>query len=509
MSLSIGRLVLDDPESFPEAVGESVSRVGATPVPGGRTGLTTSADLESFVPGVNGGSAASRRQMRAILNNLPYRLTAPYIAWTEDPELDGWYVPGKATFDVAGSGALVSNWWKFSGLELALVGRPRTHRRGVAATLRDRRLATTPRDYLRRVYSTAFNGMTATALTWLPSAISDPTLTAVAALQMTSIARTGQGGSFLQALVGAADLSVITFEQSVAVRNVGDVVVRDRRGVLTAPTAGAASEWEEVYGPDWPLLAGDVPVLENSLVRVRWDSTNTPGFALDRWIAGAWAEQAKVIIRREGDSSGFDDTLVRADVLEWTPDRAVVRAILRRAADTYSREEVYLTLQRGWTGPRVEVYAPAKSTGATAGATIMIFRAAAPSGTDTAEKFDATLQTATGSANFTDGAAVGAATFTGENWIGMRRTGVAAIGLAVLQVLTAAVRSSTSAYGTLRNGLSVGITSGGYAGAHVGMNDRSDATAREATVGTTFDGHRDLGREVLYDSRSPQVIVPR
>ncbi|MGE4428991.1 MAG: hypothetical protein AB7G37_21260, partial [Solirubrobacteraceae bacterium] len=453
---NLGRIRLDDPESFSEAVGEDVARVGAAVVAGPRSGSSVSVGLTTF-PASDASTVADRervrRQMRSLLNNLPARGQGLYVAWTEDPEVDGWYVPGAASIDLADTGALASGFWRFGGLTLELVGRPRTHRRGVLVYRRDRRQATVARDTLRRVYSTNFAAMTPTALTWLPSAATDPTLTTTASVAVSSARPTADGGS-VQAIVGAPDGAVATFEQSAAHRTLADVVLLDRRGVTAAPTSGPNAAWEELYGPDWPLYPDDVPVLENGIARVRWLNTNTPGFALDRWTGTAWLEVGKVLVERIGDTTGFVDTLVRADVYEWAPDRAVVRVVLRRAADAYSREEVFLTLQRGWTGPRVEVYPGPRSSGAAAGAGVYVFRAAAPSGTETANKYDASLVTVS-AVTFTPGA-VGAATFSGENWLVMRRSGVPAVALAVLQSGAGGrVEASASAYGATRNGLSV------------------------------------------------------
>lgn len=511
MSWQISRLALDDPEAFAEQVGESVTRVGAMPVPGQRSGLAMSADLAGFpaVGGVAADRQRVRRQLRSLLNNLPARLQGYPVAWSEDPEMDGWYVPGKATFDIAGPGALAASFWRFTGVELALVGRARTHRRGVLAYLRDRRNGTNPRDVLARVYSTDFSGVSPTALTWLPSNVSDIVLSTGGTVKLTS-ALSGYGGASLQAIVGLVDLGVATFEQAAADRNAGDVVVLDRRGTITAPGSGPDAAWEEVYGPDYPFSAGDVPVIENSLCRVRYSSLNTPGFALDRWSGSAWVEAGKVLIERIGVTTGFLDTLVSATVIEWAPDRAVLKVVMRLAADSSSRDEVYLTLQRGWTGPRVEVYPAKLSAGGTAGSGVWIFRVSAPAGTDTAEKYDAALQTQSGVPSFTAGTAVGAATFTGEPWISMRRSGETAINMTVQQSSAGGrVENSTSAYGAARNGISVRLAAGGYISAHVGMNSRSDTTAIDASPGTTYDGARDLAKAALYDSRSPQVITAR
>ncbi len=513
MGVAFGRIPAVEVDAFPETVGEAVARVAGVPVPGGRTGLSASPSLSSWAD-----TAAERerlrRQMRSLLNNLPARLQGVYLAWSDDPEHDGWYVPGAASFDLDGS-SLDAAVWKFGAPELALVGRPRTHRRAVRVYARDRRVATEPRDYLRRIYSTNFSGMTPAPVLWLPSHVTDPLVTATGSLSL-SAARTGYDSAQIVGVIDPDHLADVSFEQGASHRNRADVVIRDRRGTLTAPTAGPAAGWEEVYGADWPcapgfewLEAADTPVIENGLCRVRFDAANTDGFVLDRWTGSAWAEQGKILIQRVGASTAYCDTLVSASVMEWAPDRAVIRAVMKLASDAYSREDVYITLQTGWSGPRVEVYPAPVAAGTPAGAGVHIFRVGAPSGTETANKFDASLQTVTGVPSFTPGS-VGAATFSGENWIVMRRTGVNSLQLAALQsAATGRVENNSSAYGSARNGIAVRTAAGvGYVSAHVGMNAESGTTAYDSVSGL-LDGARDLGKQVLVDTRSPQAIVPR
>lgn len=496
MSWTIGRLAIEDPESFPESVGESTSRVGATPVPGGRQGLSTSAGLVSFTP-VTTDTVADRqqvrRQLRALLNNLPMRLTGVYVAWSEDDEQNGWYVPGKATFDVAGEAALVSAFWRFTGLELALVGRPRTHLRGVQAYLRDRRLSTTPRDTLKRVYSADFASLTALGLTWLPSAVTDPVMNGDPAVALTG-QRAGQGGSLVRATTDAVDLAVISFEQVEADRNLGDVVVYDRRGTITTPSSGPDAAWEEVYGPDWPLSQPntDVPTLDNSFCRVSYVSANSPGFRLDRWTGAAWVEQGKILIETmSGATPTPVDTLVSASVVEWSPERAVIRAIMRLSSVVGDREEVYITLQRGWTGPRFEMYPPGAND-----AGVTFYLAGAPSTNDSAVRVGSTagqiVATAgTGSVNFTDATAVGGTgSFDNENWASLvRQGGAAQVNMAVVQGQALAhVRSTTSAFGSLRNGLRVRRILDGYISAHLGFATQATDQTMEAEAMTLAAG---------------------
>lgn len=505
MTLTLGRLGFDGPDSLSETVGEAVGRVGGVPVPAGRSGLSSSIALTSWAD-TSAEREAIRRQLRSFLNNLPMRLRGVYLAWDDDPEHNGWFVPGQTTFDLEGV-SLDAAVWKFGSIDLSLAGRPRTHRPAVLTYLRDRRLATTARDVLSRVYSTNFSGMTPLALTWLPSTITDPILQGFTSLGVSS-ARAGYGSSQILAVVAGTDLSVVSFEQAEAVRNLGDVVIYDRRGTTTNPSTGPDDDWEEVYGPDYPLVAGDVPVLDNSLCRVTYDAANTDGFRIERWTGSAWTEKGKVLIERVGTSTALCDTLVSAHVVEWAPDRAVVRAVMKVAADSFSREEVYITLQRGWNGPRFEVYPAPKTGGVAAGAGVYIYRTSAPSGTETANKYDASLQTVTGATDFTPGA-VGAATFSGENWVVMRRSGETALILAGLQSgATGRVAHDSSAYGSDRNGILIRHASAAYVSAQVGMNDASTTDAIDSVNGL-YDGARDLGEEVLYDSRSPQTLVTR
>lgn len=518
MSFTIGRLSLDDPEAFPEAVGEGVSRVGATPVPGGRQGLSVQAALTSF-PAATGDTATDRarvrRQLRSLINNLPYRLQGVYVAWSEDDEQNGWYVTGSAQFDVGGQGALASSFWRFTGVELALVGRRRTHRRGVGVYHRNRLDDTVARDYLKRVYSSDFSDLTPVALTFLPSGVSDTWLTGGTVPQLTT-ARSGIGPSTLQAIVGASDLAVASFEQSESVRNVGDVVAYDRRGTLSLTTGGTTTGWEEMYGPDWPLTASDVPVLENSLCRVSYDSSNTDGFLLERYLGATWTVDGKVLLERRNGAGTFCDTLVSASLVEWSPDRAVARAVMTAGTDPYSREDIYITLQRGWTGPRFEVYPSMRSGGTTAGAGIYYFGTTTPAGTNYARKDDdAGTVTVSGTPSFTAGTVGNGSSglFNDRNWLAYSQSGGAQVTMAVLQASALArVENGSSAFGSARNGISVRLDSGGYMSAHFGMVSHTAGTLQQQRIsgGTAdYNGAQDLGDSVLYDSRAPQTIVSR
>lgn len=128
--------------------------------------------------------------------------------------------------------------------------------------------------------------------------------------------------------------------------------------------------WEAVYGGTQELTQDDVPVLENGLCRVRY-LTAMHAFAVDTWsLTGGYTELGRVTAYREYPFASFaqyvgntafgdrvNATRLKASVVEWTPDRAVIRVVMGFSANAEpNRAEVYITLQRGWTGPRFEMY---------------------------------------------------------------------------------------------------------------------------------------------------------
>lgn len=285
----------------------------------------------------------------------------------------------------------------------------------------------------------------------------------------------------------------------------------DQPGWIWTGTAGnSASEqlldpqasygWEEVYGPDYPWLqpSVDVPVIQNSHCRVRYDPSNTPGFRIDAWTGTAWAEQGKVYVRRRDASTGGAgpnplNTLISSAISQdsnagYTQDRAVLEIVMTASADPLSRERIYITLNRGWTGPRFEVYCSPGTDGTTTsvGADIN-YTTATAAANDSAIVVDTSGQTVatagTGSALFPGGVPIGAGTFTGENWIYLLRQGQAyAVELAVLQATAAKTAfSSTVAYGgSAQNSVQVSIVAGGYLSVQLGLHTTAADQVNEA-----------------------------
>lgn len=129
--------------------------------------------------------------------------------------------------------------------------------------------------------------------------------------------------------------------------------------------------WEEVYGPDQPLTANDCVVVGNGLCRIRYVAATT-SLAVDTYVAGTgYVEQGRVTIWDSVAQDAYTQQTqpVAANsgaygtVIEYTPERAVIRlSTYRSPTDATFRIDTYVTLQRGWTGPRIEAYATSSAT---------------------------------------------------------------------------------------------------------------------------------------------------
>lgn len=147
----------------------------------------------------------------------------------------------------------------------------------------------------------------------------------------------------------------------------------------------SAYGWQEVYGPDYPwswtngTTPADTPTLENGLIRVRYDTgtggagsgAGQPGFRVDAWTGTTYSEQGKMNVERIGDSTGLCNTWISSSLVEWTPDRAVFLCVLANSADAYSRERVYVTVQRGELSVQFECYPALKAAGTNADAALV------------------------------------------------------------------------------------------------------------------------------------------
>ncbi|MBV8930089.1 MAG: hypothetical protein JO152_13285 [Mycobacteriaceae bacterium] len=233
------------------------------------------------------------------------------------------------------------------------------------------------RDYRGWIQSPDFSSLYALALTVLPNGASSAIRTTSGGVVAGPPLPTGRDGGVCQVIQGLTDLTVVSYERPESALNLSDVIAYDRMGQITAPAAGPDTQWAEFYGTDWPynwLTAGqpvDVPVLDNGLVRVRYDSANTPGFRVDVWNGSAYVEQGKMCVLRIGDSVGFCNLWMSASLAEWTAERAVLRCVLANSADGYSRETVYVTVQRGELSVTFECYPALKAANTQADAALV------------------------------------------------------------------------------------------------------------------------------------------
>lgn len=390
-----------------ETVGDQLETVGAGVVPGERRPRT----LPLTFP-VHADKAATnrwdtgmrmRRQIRALMENPAARLQGLYLNWSADTEQNCWLLVGGGDLKYAQGGVT------FADFELALtdcyrVANVRTHRPARRIIRLDRRVATVARDYLGTLFSTDFSAVTATARHYLGVAPTDVRVGSTGAPPTVATISTKDGNlSYIDAL---ADGEIVDFEQAEGDMLKAIVKVYDDHG---AP--GTEASWEPVYGPDQPLTG--VPVMDNGACRVSM-SMSTGQLDVANWTGSAWVVNATAA--HPSGATGF-----AARVIEWTTERAVVRITSLLAAGV--RGELYVSLQRGWTGPRLEIY----GRNAAGNATVSLNVYSKSTGDSTRTRSDA------GPSAIVSGTSIG--TFAGiEPWVALIGPGTdLGVSLAVMQ----------------------------------------------------------------------------
>jgi hypothetical protein len=487
--LQIGRLAIGPALQWYEQLSDPVQTNGGAVVPNTRTAPQYQLVIGTIAPDGQTDTPTARlvlrRQLRSMLNNAPLKLQAfLYVIYSDDLEQDGWYVPDQASLqDFSGSSGLATGFWQLSS-NWYLVGHQRTHREARQIWMKNLTTGLYPRDTLGWVYSTEFSGLTPLAWSCLPNGATAAIVNVSAgAVELTAL-EAGSDGGVSQFATGLSDLQVVSYERPEAALNLGDVIVYDRNGDTTAPATGVQADWNEVYGPDWPWSnqSTDVPQIQNGLCRVRYDPGNTPGFRVDAWSGGQWIEQGKVFFERDDKSEGGAGlnpltTLVSSGLMEWTPDRAVIQAVMTASADPLSHERVLITLQRGWTGPRFELYDAPGTDGTTTNVTGETRYAVALADTNDSIAILTSINASgviSSSALPTPGTLPSATLgFAGESWAHVLRQGASlAAVLALVQAeMSISGISSSSAYGTSRNTVTanaLSTTSGGYMSAQLG-----------------------------------------
>lgn len=370
-SFQVGRLVLGPPSTpLSESVGDPIASLGGGVVPAPRTAPTFGVALVTYV-GSNSSVATGqliRRQLRSLLNNTPLKLQGyVYVIYSDDTEQNGWYVPDQNTLSAIDRGSWKgSGFWQTGTGSWMIVGRQRTHREAREVWMKDLRTGLYQRDYLGWVLTTDFSWLPSLLVSVLPNGATSAIQSVTGQVVQTVALPTGRDGGACGLLTGLTDTTTVSYERAESALNLSDVIVYDRVGQITSPSTGPDTNWVEFYGTDWPGnwntsgQPNDAPVLDNGLVRVRYDhSVGAPGLRVDVWNGSAYVEQGKMVQSRDGH--GAVNTWIAAGLAEYTPDRAVLRLVTSLSSDASSREVLYVTVQRGELSVTFEYY-PALTT---------------------------------------------------------------------------------------------------------------------------------------------------
>lgn len=159
-----------------------------------------------------------------------------------------------------------------------------------------------------------------------------------------------------------------------------------QRRIERAAWEGAERSGEEMYGPGHERLMfgdvpGDAPVLENGLVRIRpyAGAATDPvparaTFAIDvpNGTYPYWDEIGRVVVCDQAANGGAwsapYQVLFGSQLVSWSPERATMRVLLMRSLfDPSVFAEVFVTLERGQSQARFEVYHSSGPPGVAAG----------------------------------------------------------------------------------------------------------------------------------------------
>lgn len=346
-----------------EPLGDGLSAVGAQLVAGERAARKFEMRLpvrgDYSEPDMREVGRRLRRQSRALLENRAWLKHPLPLTWDVDPDLDLWLLVGGGDLSEIEDG-LTFGEFDLSLSDCYIVGRPGTHRAGRRIDLADRRNGLVPRTTFGLVYSTDY------ADTDLPAAPAfipgDVTILLGAGGEPATVENgpvDAVTGRRLWRAVSAADGEVLTFTPDAAILPAahGRHWQLDAPGSVTAwlpdpvdPAPDPADErpdllygWERVYGP---LSDATVPVaIQNGMTRCVWlgSSPLTGGWRIDGWRAG----EGYIPVVRIAPPGGAAEH----SIIELTPERVVLETLTVPA-------RMRLVLQRGWTGPRVEVAAP-------------------------------------------------------------------------------------------------------------------------------------------------------
>lgn len=238
-----------------------------------------------------------------------------------------------------------------------------------------------------------------------------------------------------------------------------------------------AVEQDMVYGPDQPITG--TLIADNAICRVV-PVMATGELLIQELISSLWVTSATVVQQGTGE-------FIAARVVEWTTERAVLCLTSVNPGATEAddvRCELYVTLQRGWLGPRLQMYGN-RAIGGTS-VTLNVYAKSAG---------DATYQRSTGGATaIVDGTSIG--TFSGlAPWVALLGPGTdRGISLAVLQTAVNLRGRITSG----REGLAFESATN-YVSVTIGLGPRASVAGDAAQ----------LGAMNLIDARTVPELVAR
>jgi hypothetical protein len=270
--------------------------------------------------------------------------------------------------------------------------------------------------------------------------------------------------------------------------------------------------WEEVYGPDFPLSETDPPAISNGLCRLTYVAGQT-AFALECFVNGTYVELGRITLwYNETGTAQLLNVVQSASVVEWTPERGVIKLIM---AGGSWRAQVFITLQRGWTAPRIEIYPVSPNFlagGAIPGGEIRW----SPIATTTT----GTLYTGYNGTTYSmqllqsDGTWNTAAmtSFAAGTWPFAALTGtIRTLAMSVTRT-TDRVKTynDTQAYGATRKAFAIATVNGASTGGYVGSRLHfAPAGAPTWFVIPALDGVLDFSEQVMLDVRTIPELVAR
>jgi hypothetical protein len=236
------------------------------------------------------------------------------------------------------------------------------------------RAATVSRNATLRIEFGYGNPSSPTYVQYVSSAVPDSS-TGWTQLTVTATAPANAIGADLQVYIsGSPTAGEVHYVDAVGLYQ-GTNTTYSGTDVVLPTTSQAQPDWVEVYGPDYPWDTNgtfyDAPVITNGMVRVslvKVGSSARACLVLEGNYNGTWSEVGRIQQQVNFTGSGtlgYLDTFIRGGVVEWRPDRGVVSMTFGSSALSGYVWEVVVILQRGWLGPRVEVYAPGGTTGTT------------------------------------------------------------------------------------------------------------------------------------------------